>query len=160
MKMIKNKDQVFANIERLEEELNSSHELGGRLGFVHAWYVDTRDEDLPRFGFSKFIGYKSLDAQSYLENYKNLDGRKTELALKEFFEELRPGSPTYDRYYKDLVEWMGEFGKTPRQAVRLMVLKPDMVDSPVEEDRRLLELLVAVSDLLPVDQRHELRGKL
>lgn len=160
MKLIKNKDQVFANIERLEEALNNSSELVGRLGFVHAWYVDTRDKNLPRFGFSKFIGYKSLDAQSYLENSNELDGRYTEWALKDFFEELRPGSPTYDHYYKALVEWMGGFGKTPRQTVRLMVLKPDMVESPVGEDRRLLELLVAVSDLLPVDQRHELRGKL
>lgn len=160
MELIKNKEQAVGNIEQLESELSTSPELVDRLGFVHAWYVDTRDENRPRFGFSKWIGYKSLDAQAYLEHYKALDGRNTEWALKDFFEELRPGSPNFQHYYESLVEWMDGFGKTPRKTVRLMVLKPDLHDHTEGEDRRLLELMVAVADLLPVDQRHELRGKL
>ena len=160
MDLITTKEQVFKNIKRLKKALDDSPELVGRLGFVHAWYVDTRDQDHPRFGFSKFIGYKSLDAQSYLENSNELDGRYTEWALADFFEELRPGSSSFEKYYDALVEWLSGFGKTPRKTVRLMVLKPSMAEAAAGEDRRLLELMIAVADLLSVDQRHELRSKL
>jgi hypothetical protein len=160
MGLIATKDQALNNIERLEKELDKSPELVGRLGFVHAWYVDTRDKDRPRFGFSKFIGYKSLDGQSYLKNSNDLDGRYTEWALKDFFEELRPGSSNFEKYYEALVEWLNRFGKTPRKTVRLMVLRQDMAEVTPGEDRRLLDLMIATADLLSVEQRHELRNRL
>ncbi|MDF2235893.1 hypothetical protein P2H44_25360 [Albimonas sp. CAU 1670] len=160
MKIITTAQQALDNIERLEDGLAQSPELADRFGFARAWYVDTRDPARPRFGFSKFIGYENMDVATYLESSQELDGRNTEWFLKEFFEELRSGTPEFNHYHDKLAGWLGDFGKAPRKTIRLMVLKPEFRTEVVEEDRRLLELLAAVADLLPLDQRHELRARL
>jgi|AntRauTorcE11898_2_1112593.scaffolds.fasta_scaffold23559_2 hypothetical protein len=160
MKLVTKAHQVFENMENLSHELARSPELADRLGLVHAWYIDARDTDHPIFGFSKFIGYEAITADTYLEEYKNLNGRNTEWALKEFCEELHPESRQYGEYHEKLADWLAEFGKTPRNPVRLMILKSNPENASDAEDRRLLELLAAVADLLPLDQRHELRSRL
>ena len=160
MKLVTKTRQVLKNIETLSSELVEAPELAERLGLVHAWYLDARDPDHPTFGFSKFIGYKNPTAAKYLKKYKELNGRSTEWVLKKFCEELHPKSHQYNVYHDKLTDWLAEFGKTPRNPVRLMVLKPDLDHIDQTEDRRLLELLVAVADILPLDQRLELRSRL
>jgi hypothetical protein len=150
MKLVTKAHQVFENMENLSHELARSPELADRLGLVHAWYIDARDTDHPIFGFSKFIGYEAITADTYLEEYKNLNGRNTEWALKEFCEELHPESRQYGEYHEKLADWLAEFGKTPRNPVRLMILKSNPENASDAEDRRLLELLAAVADLLPL----------
>ncbi len=159
MKLITNADQVFENIERLNAELGKEPEISKHFSFVHAWYISLSDPEKPMFGFSKFIGYEELDAAMYLKQYKNLDGRNTEWALKDFSEELHPESPQFEVYYKKLTEWLAELGKTPRNRVRLMIVtaRPEARETG---DRRLLDLLTAVADMLPLEQRHELRSLL
>jgi len=84
MKLVTKAHQIFDNIANFSRELAKSPELAGRLGLVHAWYIDARDTDRPIFGFSKFIGYDTITATTYLREYKNLNGRNTEWALKDF----------------------------------------------------------------------------
>lgn len=160
MKLVTKAHQVFENMSNFSRELAKSPELADRLGLVHAWYIDARDPDRPMFGFSKFVGYEALTASTYLREYKTLNGRNTEWALKEFCEELHPESGQYEEYHEKLADWLAEFGKTPRNPVRLMILKSDPENASEAKDRRLLELLTAVADLLPLDQRHELRSRL
>lgn len=160
MNLITTTNQVFQNIENLSEELNNSSELVDRLGLVHAWYIDDRNPEKPLFGFSKFIGYEDLNAEEYIDNSKQLDGRNTEWALKDYCEELQPNSPQYTDYHTKLTIWLAGLGKKPRSKVRLMVLKKDDLELSETEDRRLLELMTAVADLLPLSQRHELRSNL
>ena len=120
----------------------------------------------PLFGFSKFVGYDGLSPEEYLNDYKSLDGRNTEIALEKWFEELRYGSPAYVKLFKQLTEWLEHYGKRPRsgetQKVRLMVVRPEFrdVDPSKGEDRRLLDLMITVADMLPHSQRHELRAAL
>ncbi len=159
------KDAICA-IRTLDQELRGSPELAARLGQAHAYYVLDENEEEPMFGFSKFVGYKGLTARSYLRDAKTLTGINTEHALAAWFEEVRYGSPLYKRLLEKLTEWMGQYGKRPRQGsqqkLRLMVLKPEYREDtgPPEADRRLLELLMAVADLLPGNQRLELRAAL
>lgn len=158
MKLVTHASQAIDNIATLQRELGDSPQLVDRLGFVHSFYVDDRDAEHPCFGFSKWIGYQGLEALTYLRDYKELNGRNTEWALKDFFEELPPGSREYRRFHRQLTDWLASFGKTPRQGVRLMVLKSEHKEMAAPDtDRRLLDLLIAVSDLLPTDQQRELR---
>lgn len=160
MELVTDPTQVLGNIARLQSEFASSPELMDRASFVHAWYVDTRDPTHPKFGFSKFLGYQDLDSKTYLAQYKDLNGRDTEKVLKDWFEELRAGTPEFNRYHEMLKAWLARHGKTPRGTVRLMVLKPELLDHSPIEDRQLLDLIKAVADLLPAHQRHELRAYL
>jgi len=117
-----------------------------------------------RFGFSKFVGYRGLTGEDYLNNYKRLSGINTEHALKPWFDEVKPGSSTYEELYSELSDWMGQFGKRPRggdsQHTRIMVLKPEYADEsePESDNRALIGLLIEVAKKLPVSQRAELRA--
>jgi len=150
----------------LNDKLPNHPDLAERLGQAHAYYVLERENAKPLFGFSKFVGYKGLSPEEYLSNYKSLDGRNTEHALAPWFEELKYGSPTYQKFFEELTEWLAPYGKRPRggekQKTRLMVLRPEFseTDRSEEEDRKLLNLMISVADLLPVNQRHELRAAL
>ena len=163
MRAVSEAGEVLDNIRRLAPEFEQNPRFAGRLGQAHAFYVDDRNPDRPLFGFSKAVGYVGLDAKTYLKNAKVLDGRNTEWILKDFFDEVRPGSPDYRRLHGQLSDWLAMFGKTPRKGVRLMVVKPEHRPrnaADPDADRRLLDLMIAVADLLPTDQRHELRARL
>ena len=166
MKLAQSLDSVLDAIRRLNAELDNHPVLADRLGLAHAYYVLEQDGKAPLFGFSKSVGYERLSAEQYLNNYAELDGRNTEHALKPWFDEVRTGTPEYARLYSELEAWLDQYGKRPRggkaQKVRIMVVRPELreVQPGTSEDRRLLELLLAVSDLLPVTQRHELRAAL
>ena len=160
MKLVTKASQISNNLSKLAAELKISPDLAARLGLAHAWYIDTRDPTQPKFGFSKFVGYENLDAETYLGNYKKLDGRNTEWVLKDFCEELGADTPEFERYHGMLADWLAKFGKKPRKKVRLMALQLESQEEAGSEDRRLLELMAVVADLLPLDQRHELRSRL
>lgn len=166
MKLAQSLKSVLDAIRRLNVELDNHPALADRLGLAHAFYVLERDGESPLFGFSKFVGYEKLSAEQYLNNYGELDGRNTEHALKPWFDEVRPGTPEYARLYSELENWLDQYGKRPRggeaQKVRIMVVRPELREARrgTTEDRRLLDLMLAVADLLPVTQRHELRAAL
>jgi hypothetical protein len=162
MQLATNSKEVINAINLLQAELDNSPQLASRLGQAHAFYIDDSGVDGPLFGFSKFVGYVGLNADTYLEGAKYRSGTNTEHALSAFFEEIDPGSKLYKSYYHKLAAWLAKYGKSPRKGVRLMVLKSEHRDKQAcdDEDRRLLDLLISVSDLLPTQQRQELRGRL
>jgi hypothetical protein len=157
---------VMATMDRFHRDLPTAPGLIARLGQAHAYYVIPDENGFNRFGFSKFLGYRGQTAESYLAQYKELSGINTEHALKDWFDEVKPGSTTYRMLFEELVEWMGKYGKKPRggqsQYTRLMVIKPEFIKEAEEmrPDRRLLDLMIAVADLLPLAQRNQLRSVL
>lgn len=159
-------ESVLDAIRTLNNSVHSHPELANRMAHGHAFYVLEDEERPPLFGFSKFIGYDGLRPEEYLRESENLNGRDTEKILAQWFEEVRYGTRAYRELLRQLSAWLAEFGKRPReggsQKVRLMVLRPEYreANSRGEEDRRLLELMLAVADLLPVNQRLELRAVL
>ncbi|QQN74412.1 hypothetical protein [Croceicoccus sp. YJ47] len=165
-KLVQHLDAVVAAIIHLNEAVVENALLADRLAQAHAFYVYEREPEKPIFGFSKFVGYENLTPAKYLAKYKKLDGRNTEIVLSKWFEEVTEGSPTYEDLYEKLSAWLAQFGKRPRggekQKVRIMVIRPEFRDanSTKDEDRRLLDLLIAVADKLPATQRHELRAAL
>lgn len=160
MKLVCNEEQIFSNMEGFEAQLEQKLELANRLGFVRAWYIDARRPEKLIFSFSKYIGYADINAKIYLEKYKELNGRDTEHVLANYCEELSTKSPQYHQYFEALSEWLAKYDKTPRKDVRLNILKATTTVSQNEKDQRLMELLYAVAELLPDEQRFELRSRL
>ncbi len=164
MQLINSYEDAVRSIENLNKHLESHPSLADRLSLAHAYYVVGHDGPSPMFGFSKFVGYKDLSPADYLENYRNLDGRDTELALEPFFEQLNSDSGEYARLHEKLAEFLWRFGKRPRggnkHQVRIMIPSAPHIATSHGEDRRLLELIFAVSEMLPATQRHELRARL
>ncbi len=165
LKLVSRPEEALAAIRKLNTILPGEPDLAGRLGQAHAFYVLEEEGSTPLFGFSKFIGYRNLDGPTYLKHYKELDGRNTEHALLPWFDEVRFGSPVYRELFDQLTTWMAQYGKRPREGevhkTRIKLLKPEFrAPSSMGEDRRILNLLIAVADTLPISQRHELRAHL
>ncbi len=165
-KLVTDHKEATANIVRLNQVLPTNPQLADRLAHVHAFYPHTLKDGSVIFGFSKFIGYQGLTDQQYLRDYKKLNGLNTEHALSKWFDEVAIGSPAYKKLFIELCNWLDQFGKKPRggkkQSARFMVLKPELEEQrhEGEQDRRLLDLMLAVADLLPTHQRHLLRSAL
>ena len=165
-KLVKSFEEARSGIEALHDAVPTNLALADRLGQAHAFYTVQGKNGEALFGFSKYVGYAEMDPATYLRHYKALDGRNTEHALAPWFDEVRWGSPAYLDLYGKLTDWLAVYGKRPRngksQHVRIMVAKPDAATDAAgaKEDRRLLDLLIAVADSLPVGQRHELRNGL
>ena len=162
MQLVTSASQALDAIRVLQKELKASAELASRLGQAHAFYILDDGSAEPLFGFSKFVGYVGLDAEAYIAGAKERSGTNTEHALSAFFDEIPQGSKLFDDYFGKLCEWLARYGKTPRRNVRLMALRPEhrAEPAPEGEDRRILELLLAVADLLPAHQRQEMRARL
>jgi len=160
--LVTHPSQVLEAIETLQLELEASQELVGRLSQAHAFYMTENACGETIFGFSKFVGYVGLNAETYLATASQRSGSKSEVALSLFFNEISANSSLYRHYYGKLSEFLAKYGKTPRKGVRLMVMKPEFQEDDAEriEDRRLLDLIVAVADLLSPHQLQELRDRL
>jgi hypothetical protein len=164
MELVSSLDEISHVMDRFHQELPDSDGLAGRLGQAHAYYVLPDEQGEPRFCFSKFLGYRNNSARKYLKSYNHLDGRNTEHALKPWFQEVLPGSSTYETLFARLTDWLAGYGKRPRggdfQHTRIMVLRPEWIEpvASASTDRKLLELLIAVAVTLPIAQRNELRA--
>ena len=164
--LVKTLDSALNAITVLNQLLPKHPDMADRLGQAHAIYVLDKPGGEPQFGFSKFVGYESLTAEASLKNYKRLDGRNTDWALKKWFEELTYGSPAYEEYFTKVSAWMSRYGKRPRegdyQKLRILIVRPEFRDPPKSDatNDKLLQLLIAVADLLPIRQRHALRAAL
>jgi len=163
MNVVTTSEQAIENIRRLNQEVESFPELANRLGQAHAFYVAVGAKGEPLFGFSKYCGYADIDASTYLKNHRQMDGRNTEHVLGHWFDELSPETSGYMQHWNKLNTWLAGFGKKPRKNVRIMILKPEYMPMPQgeeKEDTRLLDLLLAVADMLPPHQRNGLRARL
>ena len=166
MKLVTTLEEAVAGIGGLQNALDERPELADRLGQAHAYYVLEQPGGDTLFGFSKYVGYAEMTASAYLHDYKALDGRNTEHALAKWFEEVRPGSSGYNELHQKLSEWLAHYGKRPRggksQSVRIMTIRPEFRRSAKSkaQDRKVLDLLIAVAETLPLNQRHELRAAL
>ena len=164
--IVRSSDDAVAGIKALNSELPKSADLAARLGQAHAFYVIDEDDKEPLFGFSKFVGYQSLTAETYLRDYKELTGINTEHALSQWFDEVPYNSVLYKALFSKLCAWMAEYGKRPRQGnsqkLRLMILKPECryQYSRPDDRRDLLNLLIAVANQLPSALRMELKATL
>jgi hypothetical protein len=164
-KLVDSFESAKAAIIKFNDELKREPALADRLGLAHAFYVTQDSTGKPIFAFSKFVGYDGLTASSYLKNYGSLTGIDTEHVLKKWFEELTLGTAAYNEYHGKLQSWLASFGKKPRggktHTVRIMVPRPGCSTKVAKgEDRRIVELLIAVAEMLSTEQRLQLRAAL
>ena len=118
-------DSVRDAICRYNKELKQCRDLVKRMSLVHSWYAIQEDDGNWKFGPSKWVGYKGLNAETYLnQSNKTLDGRKTEAHLRQWFQEVNPTS----ELYVSLTAFLANYDKSPNKLVRINVCKDVSVD--------------------------------
>jgi hypothetical protein len=150
--------EAIANIPRFEREVAKNADLRDRLPFARAWYA-VREDDGWHFGPSKFIGYQGLNADEYVAESQELDGRRTERQLNQWFVTVGETDPLFDELSEALREFLDKHGKVPSNLARINVAR-DTYEANDGLDRAIADLMIAVARRLPAAEQKRLRAAL
>lgn len=82
-------DEVVNNVKSFNQGLGEGEKLENHLSYFRAWYYIP---ELDMVGPSKFIGYKEMAANRYM-NSDDLDGKDTVVILGQWFNDLEEDAP-------------------------------------------------------------------
>lgn len=161
MRIIVSPEEAATSIRQFQSEISASTLLQERLGYARSWYA-LRVDDGYLYAPSKWVGYANMTAEAYVSSSKKMDGRKTEFALKAWFEAIARNTPAHNLHLRNLGEFMSQFGKTPSTETRfnMFAVVVDPVQQNDDPTERLLDLLVAVALTLPPEARARLRKRI
>lgn len=154
-------EQVVKNIKSFQSQVRShggDNELARTLSHFRAWYA-VEDAGKWIFGPSKFVGYVNLSAETYAATAANLDGRRTEAALKPWFVQVLDGQRREELQEK-LHAFLAEFGKQPSRAMRLSVLRDQETSPARDQGGDVADALLTLYRELPQNTRQEFRKRL
>lgn len=170
IRLVTKQEQVLQNIRNFQKEVETNgrnNYLVDKMSHFRAFYAIKVDGKI-LLAPSKYIGYRdrdldtSLTANMYAVNIYNLDGRKTEDALKPWFVEVSSG-PLYDELSIALDDLMASFGKKPNALVRFSVCKHDHPSAGEETGggvTNLVEALLTIYREMPGDVQQEFRRRI
>lgn len=142
--------EVATNIRRFADELPGSPGLQATLGYVHAWYALQGDNGHWLFAPSKFVGYRDNTAKLYLDTFRKApDGGRPERTLGSMFEPVDPDSSLGRVVMDALVDYLGDYGRTPRRRVRISVVSDEAgeASAPTAPERALLSRISTVPEV-------------
>lgn len=115
---------VMENV-RIYDAAVAKGELRDVIAYARHWYALKNDGSW-QFAPSKFIGYAGITPAIYQREHKQLDGRVTEAALKQWFEELPEGHALAAELQLELRRFTAAHGKSLNSLARIHVLKSQM----------------------------------
>ena len=155
---------VLSNIARFREEVERSRALQKRLAYARSWYAYQDQEGQWRFGPSKFVGYDRMTAEGYIETAEDLDGRRTEAQLQQWFTAVDPESELGTQLSSALYGFLASYGKAPSTKMRINV--PNDVHekhfgaTASDPHDILVATLIAAAKTLPPSHLEKLRANL
>lgn len=155
--------QVVVNIRNFRSEAERSRALRDRLPYARAWYAVRNDAGGWDFGPSKYVGYRGMDADTYLEEAEQNDGRRTEAQLRRWFAVVDIESELFSELSEALTDFLADLGKAPSTAVRISVLESELEGhESVEHDPNdaIVDLILTVTRNLPAEHQQRVRAGL
>jgi uncharacterized protein (DUF433 family) len=113
-------EEVVENIRNYAGNVARYDQLAARIKQHPAWYA-IKESDGWLFGPSKFVGYPEADARSYLASYSRKDGKETEPALAQWFEQVDLQTVLGRELREAFRQFAGKYGKTPNSRWRVSV---------------------------------------
>lgn len=163
-KLVSTDQEAIQNVLRFQKEVEDSDALQERLSYARAWYAVRDFAGGWHFAPSKFIGYVGLDAEGYIADSKENDGRRTEMQLAQWSTPIEPGDDLYEELHGLLIYFLAEYAKAPSRKARISVLADLFEDPEAESETRskdaIVDLMVAVAKTLPKDQLKRLKASL
>lgn len=122
IEIIDNYQQIVKNAVTFNDALKKNiDEIINLLSNFRQWYYI---EEIDDFAPSKFIGYKNMTAEKYINNHtKTMDGRETELVLKKYFTKLEYNSCKDIELRFKLSDKIEKYGKKLRKNAIISVKK-------------------------------------
>jgi uncharacterized protein (DUF433 family) len=120
-RLVSSAEEAKANIARYQAEVPKAPALQEIMAYARAWYAIRNEAGGWSFAPGKFAGYVKNDAQAYVVNRPVLDGRQTERALADWFEEVPSGTSLRHELDIDLRKFCARYGRTPNRLARVSV---------------------------------------
>jgi uncharacterized protein (DUF433 family) len=124
-RLVTSANEAKANIDRYEKQLAGNAELQALMSYARAWHGYLTEEGVWRIAPSKFVGYVDNDAREYMRSHQQRDGRTTERALSMWFDEVKPGSATYEDIRAVVLHLFAKYERAPNKLFRVNALKSD-----------------------------------
>lgn len=129
-KLVSSLEEVKANIDRYERELEKSKELQAIMSYARSWHGYPAPDGSWRVAPSKFVGYANNSAAAYLRSQRDRDGRRTERALSAWSDTIEPGTATYEDIAEAVLRLFAKYGRTPNRRLRVSALRPERAPGP------------------------------
>jgi len=138
-RLIKKRGSAIENIIKYDDYIKDVPELESRLGRHRVWLA-VEHGGTWKFGSSKIIGYTGINPEDYAELTYELDGRKTDAILFEWFIELHRSNDRYMEIWDALHDYLEGYEKRPSKGARIYILREDY-DSPDTPENPLVDLI-------------------
>lgn len=158
LRIVTRAEQAVENIRTFQQEIEANgrdNELVRTLSHFRSWFV-LKENALTLYAPSKWVGYLGLTAEEYGANNVEMDGRKTEAALRGWFAEV-PAGPEQSELMEGLNEYLANFDKKPSTLARVSVLRAGIFDAESEgtAPNRLADALLTMYRSLPREAQKE-----
>lgn len=153
-------DDAATAIRTFAAAVEGSSDLQQRLSQARAWYGVKDAAGQWAFAPSKWVGFSRMTAERYLDQHDGIDGRQTEKRLNEWFSILPEDSDLHATLFKQLSEFLGEYGKQPSSAARISIINGDEITSDDDKDAAVTRLIVALLGKIRPEHRNEIRKSL
>jgi len=166
VRLVSNSDQVRASHATYQREMTSLRGTSKRplidvMSYTLSWIAIHDNQGKYTFAPSKFAGYRDMTAETYDRNYnKEMDGRETEVAIKDWIRVMAKGDPGYDAARDQLFDFCAKFGKKPNGRCRISLLLDADHQEEEKPPSRIVELLVEVYKTLPAIQQRDLARRI
>lgn len=168
-KLTTSPDGVRDNIDRYWETAHDHPDLIKDAARVKKWKAYRTSENEWRFGPSRFVGYKAMTADKYVERKESADGglngTETEAHLRKWTENVPHGSRLHHQLLDALTEFLAEAGLKVGKGASFSLLTvegaADALDvlNPAHDDAEV-DALVTLSKRLSGAQMQKLTRRL
>ncbi|NMF96161.1 hypothetical protein GPA27_01965 [Aromatoleum toluolicum] len=158
LRIVTKAEQAVDNIRTFQQEIEANsrdNELVRTLSHFRSWFV-LKENGRTLYAPSKWVGYIGLTAEDYDANNVQMDGRKTEAALRGWFAEVSAG-PERNELMEGLNEYLANFAKKPSSLARVSVIRVGILDNASEDTapNRLADALLTMYRILPREAQKE-----
>ena len=135
-RVVTSADEAIENIATYTQSVDDYPDLAARIKQHPAWYAAKDERGRWMFGPSKFVGYYRANARDYLASYSRKDGKETEPALSNWFEQVDLETALGRELHGEFIRFAEKFGKTPNSRWRVSVMQEELVARGASGRRR------------------------
>lgn len=122
IELVSNYKDVLTNVKQFNDDLqNRTNDVVEFLSMFKQWYYI---EQIDSFGPSKYIGYKNMNIDTYLENHTEcMDGRVTERVLRTILIRCEVSNEEFDSIKDELKRLLDLYRKKLRANAKITVIR-------------------------------------
>jgi hypothetical protein len=169
IRLVSNEAQVRENHASYQKAISlppgaTKRALIDVIPYILSWVAIRDPSGSLSFAPSKFIGYRHkqypMTGDVYEQHHQDMDGRQTEVAIRDWIRVIAKGDPGYDEAHDKLFDFCANLGKKPNGRCRVSLFLDNSRTDENDRAGKLSQLLVEVYKSLPAAQQREVMRRI